>query len=174
MAEAQPSGVRLALRTSARCLEVDVLPTKRRYTGMPARPDGVYDVFVDGRSAERITAPGGSTLLIDPSTGTAEHVRGAPVTLRLSDLPDGAKEVVVWLPHDETTELVALRADGETAPLPVRDRRTWVHHGSSISQGSGAASPPRRGRQSPLLSPVWTSSTSGTAAARCSTPSPHG
>ena len=140
MAEAQPSGVRLALRTSARCLEVDVLPTKRRYTGMPARPDGVYDVFVDGRSAERITAPGGSTLLIDPSTGTAEHVRGAPVTLRLSDLPDGAKEVVVWLPHDETTELVALRADGETAPLPVRDRRTWVHHGSSISQGSGAAS----------------------------------
>ena len=141
MAESQPSGVRLSLRTSARHLELDVLPTKRRYPGMPVRPDGVYDVVVDGRPTERLTAPGGSTLTVDPATGASEHVRGTPVTLRLANLPDGVKDVEVWLPHDETTELVALRADGETAPLPASDRRTWVHHGSSISQGSGAASP---------------------------------
>ena len=36
---------------------------------------------------------------------------------------------------------MALRADAPAEPLPDRGRRTWLHHGSSLSQGSGAASP---------------------------------
>jgi hypothetical protein len=44
MAEAQPSGVRLAFRTRATEIELDVLPTKTEYPGAPPRPDGVYDV----------------------------------------------------------------------------------------------------------------------------------
>ena len=48
LVEVQPSGVRLALRTTATRLELDVLPTKRRYPGTPPRPDGSYDVLVDG------------------------------------------------------------------------------------------------------------------------------
>ena len=50
MAQSQPSGVRLAFRTRGdrggarrRC------PTKRVYAGAPPRPDGVYDLLVDGR-----------------------------------------------------------------------------------------------------------------------------
>ncbi len=48
MAEAQPSGVRLVFRTRATAVELDTLPTKRVYVGAPPRPDGVYDLIVDG------------------------------------------------------------------------------------------------------------------------------
>lgn len=53
MAESQPSGVRLAFRTRATAIELDALPTKRVYVGAPPRPDGVYDLLVDGRLAGR-------------------------------------------------------------------------------------------------------------------------
>src|SRR6478609_10877916 len=59
MAEAQPSGVRLVFRTSATAIELDVLPTKTAYVGAPPRPDGVYDLVVDGRLAGRTSVPGG-------------------------------------------------------------------------------------------------------------------
>ncbi|GAA1102718.1 hypothetical protein GCM10009642_46520 [Nocardiopsis metallicus] len=39
-AEAQPSGVRLPLRTRARAIEPDTIPTKRVYTGLAPRPTG--------------------------------------------------------------------------------------------------------------------------------------
>ncbi|MGV9896128.1 lipase, partial [Streptomyces tendae] len=61
MAESQPSGVRLALRTRATALELDTLPTKRAYVGAPPRPDGVYDLLVDGRPAGRGSVAGGNT-----------------------------------------------------------------------------------------------------------------
>lgn len=141
MAEAQPAGIRLAVRTSATALELDVLPTKRVYVGLPARPDGVYDLVVDGRLVASATAPGGNSVVVDVSTGAVEQRTGAPVTVRFAGLAAGEKDVELWLPHDETTQLVALRADAPVAPLPDRGRRTWLHHGSSISQGSGAPSP---------------------------------
>ncbi|MEV8210187.1 hypothetical protein AB0P40_34475, partial [Streptomyces sp. NPDC079189] len=48
MAESQPSGVRLAFRTRATAVELDVVATKRVYVGAPPRPDGVYELLVDG------------------------------------------------------------------------------------------------------------------------------
>jgi len=141
MAESQPSGVRLAFRTSATTVELDVLPTKRVYTGAPPRPDGVYELLVDGRPVHRATAGGGNTLTIDMTAGTFEFGQGAPATLRFPGLPAGPKEVQIWLPHDETTELVALRADAPVEPAPAPDRPVWLHHGSSISHGSDAAGP---------------------------------
>ncbi|MGK5447718.1 GDSL-type esterase/lipase family protein [Streptomyces radiopugnans] len=141
MAESQPSGVRLALRTRATAVELDVLPTKRVYTGAPPRPDGVYDLLVDGRPAGRASVAGGSTLTIDMATGTAGHRPGPVGTIRFSGLPGRAKDVEIWLPHNETTELVALRADAPVEPAPDRGRAVWLHHGSSISHGSDAASP---------------------------------
>ncbi|RPF29857.1 GDSL-like lipase/acylhydrolase family protein [Streptomyces sp. Ag109_G2-6] len=141
MAESQPSGVRLALRTAATVVELDVLPVKRVYAGAPPRPDGVYELLVDGRPAGRATAAGGDTLTIDPATGGVEHLSGPAATLRFAGLPGRMKDVEIWLPHDETTELVALRTDAPVTPAPDRGRRVWAHHGSSISQGSGAAAP---------------------------------
>ncbi|MEU9633851.1 GDSL-type esterase/lipase family protein [Streptomyces tendae] len=141
MAESQPSGVRLALRTRATALELDTLPTKRAYVGAPPRPDGVYDLLVDGRTAGRGSVAGGNTLTIDMTTGTAGVEPGPVGTLRFADLPEGDKDIEIWLPHNETTELVALRTDAPVEPAPDPGRRVWLHHGSSISHGSDAASP---------------------------------
>ncbi|GAA2272461.1 SGNH/GDSL hydrolase family protein [Streptomyces atrovirens] len=141
MAESQPSGVRLVFRTRATAVELDTLPTKRVYIGAPPRPDGQYDLLVDGRPAGRATATGGNTLTIDMSTGAVEHTTGPAGTLRFTGLPERDKTVEIWLPHNETTELVALRTDAPVEPAPASGRRTWLHHGSSISHGSDAASP---------------------------------
>ncbi|QLJ02117.1 lipase [Streptomyces sp. NEAU-sy36] len=141
LAESQPSGVRLALRTRATTIELDTLPTKRVYVGAPPRPDGVYDLLVDGRPAGSGRADGGDTLTIDLATGNTEHTPGPVATVRFTGLPDTPKDVEIWLPHNETTELVALRTDAPVEPVPDRGRRVWLHHGSSISHGSDAASP---------------------------------
>ncbi|MEU5095146.1 GDSL-type esterase/lipase family protein [Streptomyces sp. NPDC020996] len=141
MAESQPSGVRLAFRTRATAVELDALRTKRVYVGAPPRPDGVYELLVDGRPAGRAESTGGNTLTVDMVTGTAEHRPGTPATLAFTGLPGHDKDVEIWLPHNETTELVALRTDAPVEPVPDRGRRVWLHHGSSISHGSDAAGP---------------------------------
>lgn len=139
LVEAQPSGVRLAVRTTATRLELDVLPTKRQYAGVPARPDGRYDVLVDGALAEQLTAPGGNVLTVDMMTGAHTFEAGEPTTLAVG-LPAGETALEVWLPHDEQTEVVAVRADAPLEPL-ADDRPRWLHHGSSISHGSNATHP---------------------------------
>ncbi|MFI7336317.1 GDSL-type esterase/lipase family protein [Streptomyces sp. NPDC050085] len=141
MAESQPSGVRLAFRTRATAIELDTVPTKRVYAGSPPRPDGVYDLLVDGRLVAQGRVAGGHCLVIDMAAGTFEHRPGEPGTLRFDGLSDAVKDVEIWLPHQETTELVALRTDAPVEPLPDRGRPVWLHHGSSISHGSDAASP---------------------------------
>ncbi|GAB3209642.1 GDSL-like Lipase/Acylhydrolase family protein [Marinactinospora thermotolerans DSM 45154] len=141
MAESQPSGVRLAFRTRATVVELDTLATKRAYVGAPPRPDGVYDLVIDGRLSDQAVVDGGNTLSIDMVTGSVEKRPGPAGTVRFAGLPDRVKDVEVWLPHNETTELLALRTDAPVAPVPDRGRRVWLHHGSSISHGSDAASP---------------------------------
>lgn len=141
MVQSQPSGVRLAFETAARSVELVTLPTKRNYRDMPPRPDGVYDLLVDGRLVQQASAPGGKVLNIDMMSGASTLEAGAPQTLRFAGLPPGEKTVEIWLPHDETTELVALHADAPLLPLARAGRRRWLHHGSSISQGSNAIHP---------------------------------
>ncbi|MFA6298717.1 MAG: SGNH/GDSL hydrolase family protein [Nocardioides sp.] len=141
MAESQPSGVRLVFRTRATEVELDVVPTKRAYVGAPPRPDGIYDLVVDGRLVAQATALGGDLVTIDMTTGGVEHRTGETTTVRFADLGDQPKDVEIWLPWNETTELVALRADAPVEPAPPSRRPVWVHHGSSISHGSDAASP---------------------------------
>ncbi|MFJ8671497.1 GDSL-type esterase/lipase family protein [Streptomyces sp. NPDC093589] len=141
MAEAQPSGVRLVFRTRATAIELDTLRTKMAYRGAPPRPDGVYDLLVDGHLAGQADANGGNVLTVDMTTGSAETRPGPVGTVRFAGLPDRVKDVEIWLPYNEKTELVALRTDAPVAPAPAGDRRVWLHHGSSISHGSNAATP---------------------------------
>ncbi|MFF4756317.1 GDSL-type esterase/lipase family protein [Streptomyces sp. NPDC002514] len=141
MVEAQPSGVRVVFRTRATAIALDTVPTKRVYTGAPPRPDGVYDLLVDGSPAGQATVSGGDTLTIDLVTGATEFQAGPVGTAVFTGLPEGAKDIEIWLPHNETTELVALRTDAPVEPAADHGRRTWLHHGSSISHGSDAASP---------------------------------
>ncbi|MCI4041453.1 GDSL-type esterase/lipase family protein [Streptomyces sp. TRM75563] len=141
MAESQPSGVRLAFRTRATAVELDVVATKRVYTGAPPRPDGVYELLVDGRPAARASTADGDTLTIDLATMATQFRTGPVETLRFTGLPDAEKEVEIWLPHDETTQLVALRTDAPVHEPRPSGRPVWLHHGSSISHGSNATTP---------------------------------
>lgn len=141
MAESQPSGVRIVFSTAARTLELVTLPTRRAYAGMPPRPAGVYDLLLDGGLARQASAAGGKVVSIDMAAGSSAVTPGEPSVLRFADLPGHMKTVEIWLPHDETTELVALHADAPVLPVAVSARRRWLHHGSSISQGSNAAHP---------------------------------
>ncbi|MFE7339405.1 GDSL-type esterase/lipase family protein [Streptomyces griseus] len=141
MAESQPSGVRLAFRTRATAVELDVVATKRVYTGAPPRPDGVYELLVDGRPAAQASAADGDTLTIDMATMSTQFRTGPVETLRFTGLPDAEKDVEIWLPHDETTQLVALRTDAPVHDPRPSGRPVWLHHGSSISHGSNATTP---------------------------------
>lgn len=142
VAEAQPSGVRLAFRTRATTIELDALPTKRVYRGFPRPPDGVYDLLVDGRLAVQATVVGGNVRTItDMLTQTAEFTEGPAGTASFTDLPEGEKDIEIWLPHTEVTEVIALRADAPVERAPDTGRRVWLHHGSSISHGSNAVYP---------------------------------
>ncbi|MFZ4270025.1 GDSL-type esterase/lipase family protein [Streptomyces arboris] len=139
-AEAQPSGVRLVFRTRATAVELDVLRTVVAYRGVSPRPDGAYDLHIDGEPAGRATASGGDVLMVDLGDGSQETFPGRIGTVRFDGLPGREKTVEIWLPYTEVTELIALRTDAPVAAVEPGGRRVWLHHGSSISQGSAADS----------------------------------
>ncbi|MGB0101725.1 MAG: SGNH/GDSL hydrolase family protein [Nocardioides sp.] len=141
LAESQPAGVRLVFRTAARVIELEALPSKREYAGAPLRADGVYDLVVDGELVGQGSIPGGNRILVDLMTDRAERSDGVPGRVRFDDLPPGAKDVELWLPHDEMSEPIALHTDAPVDPGPPSAHPVWLHHGSSISHGSNAASP---------------------------------
>lgn len=141
MVEAQPAGVRLVFTTRATVIALDTRPTKIAYAGLPPRSDGVYDLLVDGRLSAQASVVGGDTLTMDLQTGQLSQEAGPAGTALFRGLPDHNKTVELWLPWNERTELVALRTDAPVEPLPAGTRPVWLHHGSSISHGSNAASP---------------------------------
>lgn len=140
MAESQPAGCRLVFRTRSTVIELDALRTRPAYRGVPMRPDGIYDLLIDGELTAQAGLAGGNVLMKDAAAGTEELVHGAADTIRFADLPDRHKTVEIWLPHNETVELIALRSDQPLHPCPVT-RPIWLHHGSSISHGSNAIHP---------------------------------
>ena len=142
VAEAQPSGVRVVFRTRATRVELDTLPTKRVYRGFPAMPDGIYDLLVDGRLTAQTTVIGGNVRTVtDMITQASELTEGPPGTARFAELPPGDKNIEIWLPHTEVTELIALRTNAPVEKTPDSGRKVWLHHGSSISHGSNATHP---------------------------------
>jgi lysophospholipase L1-like esterase len=141
MVEAQPSGVRLAFRSRATHVALHAVATKRVYLGVPPRPDGRYDLVIDGRPTASGTVSGGKTMTIDMTSGSTTTDSGPTGSVRFEGLDSGLNDIEIWLPHDETTELVALDTDAPVEPAAPTDRLTWLHHGSSISQGSNATTP---------------------------------
>ncbi|MFF8554293.1 GDSL-type esterase/lipase family protein [Streptomyces sp. NPDC015501] len=139
-AEVQPSGVRMVFRTRATAVALDVRRTVTGHPGLPPLPNGAYDLYVDGEPAGRATASGGDVLMVDLSDGTRELFPGAPGSVAFTGLPAREKSVEIWLPYTETVELLGLRTDAPVAPEDPSGRRVWLHHGSSISQGSCADS----------------------------------
>lgn len=137
--EVQPSGVCLSFETTATVIELVTHPSRVAYRGID-RPRGRIDVVVDGVLRRRDELAGGDSVEVDLQTGGSTAHRGEAHTTRVDDLGEGSKVVEVWLPHNEALDLVDLRTDAPIAPRTDRLRR-WVHHGSSISQGSNAVAP---------------------------------
>jgi hypothetical protein len=140
MVEAQPAGVRLVFATASSWLELTARASRFAYAGVPARPDGVFDLVVDGALVAQRSLMSATTTTIDPTTGAVRTEVGVPETLRFDELPAGEKIIELWLPHSESVELAGLRSDRPIAPVAPAGP-VWLHHGSSISQGSNATHP---------------------------------
>lgn len=141
MVEAQPAGGRLSLHTAATVIELDAWPMRRNFAGLPPRPVGVYDLCVDGALFAQASVRGGDAVTVDMATGQARSESTPAEPIRFDGLPEGIKRIDLWLPHNETTRLRALRANAPVTAVAREGRRQWLHYGSSISQGSNAASP---------------------------------
>ncbi|BCY11495.1 GDSL-type esterase/lipase family protein [Actinoplanes sp. L3-i22] len=142
MVEAQPSGARVTVATAARTLELVLHPSRVGYLGA-VRPRGQVDLVIDGELLRSDPLGGGDLVEVDLRTGASAFHPGDAHVATFPDLPAGDKVVELWLPHNESVELVELRSDEPVRPVVTTGRRLWVHHGSSISHGSNAASPGR-------------------------------
>lgn len=125
---AMPSGVRVTLRTDSASLvcryQADPAP---RLNGPEERAR--LDVLCDGRRA--------ATVELETHGGDAEF--------RCDGLPGQMATVELWLPFYHQFRLCGVSVDaGATVEREAPGRQPrWVHCGSSISQGRGAASPSR-------------------------------
>jgi hypothetical protein len=140
MMEGQPSGVRLVFTTTARTVALVTHPSRLAYRGAD-RPRGSVDLVVDGAVVASSPLTDGDVVESDLQTGATEFRPGPSHTTAFDGLPDGDKRVEIWLPHNESVELVELRTDAPVTPVAQEDRRVWLHHGSSISHGSNASTP---------------------------------
>ena len=140
LAESQPAGVRLVFNSNAISVELRALATRFGFAGAPARSPGVFELLVDRVPLARASLPAATMITIDPATGVQQIEPGKVESVVFDGLPAGDKLVEIWLPHNESVELVELRSD---APVSAADRTRplWLHHGSSISQGSNADRP---------------------------------
>ncbi|SDE12333.1 GDSL-type esterase/lipase family protein [Glycomyces harbinensis] len=141
MMERQPSGARLVMATAARALRLTAHSSRLGYRGAE-RPRGRVDLVVDGEPFASAELDGGDLVEVDFRTGASDFRPGPAHTVAFDGLPQGDKHLEIWLPHNEAMELIELQADEPVRPVEPGGR-LWVHHGSSISQGSNAASPTR-------------------------------
>lgn len=149
MCERQPSGVRLAFRSAARRIELDVRAHRTVSVNRP--PDGNtgavpgaarYDLVVDGQLTAQAVAEEHGRFELDFGVRRATVSEAPVTTVVLDDLPGRDAEMELWLPYAEVTTLVGLRADAPvTPPSGGAGAMRWVHHGSSISHGGNADSP---------------------------------
>ena len=139
MAQAQPAGARVAFRTGATRVELDVVATKRVYPGAPPRPDGVHELSVDGEVTARTTVDGGDTITLDLATGQSELRAGTPSTIAFDAARRRARRRALAAAQrgDRARRAPQRRPARSASPNPSR----WLHHGSSISHGSNAATP---------------------------------
>src|SRR5690349_19805968 len=148
MCELQPAGVRLLLRTAATRLELDVRALRTVSVNRP--PDGSdgplpdagrYDLVVDGVVIGSAGADGYGTYRLDHAVRRAQASEAPVATVVLTGLPGRDADVQVWLPYQEVTTLVAMRANAPVSPPATVPQPRWVHHGSSISHGANADAP---------------------------------
>ncbi|MFF2952370.1 lipase [Kitasatospora sp. NPDC057965] len=134
------SGVRLAFVTSATVLEVEALTTVTQYEGSAGHSaPGALELVVDGVRLHRAPLLAGKVSQV--LVGGSRTVPGPSCRVTFDQLPPGEKAIEIWLPQQSRTEVVGLWADAAVGPPSATGRRSWLHHGSSVSHFPEADSP---------------------------------
>ncbi|SDC94112.1 GDSL-type esterase/lipase family protein [Glycomyces harbinensis] len=133
---AEGAGVRLALRTVADVVELDVQGRRIAADASAPMPPSVYELTEGGAVVASAAVPIGSRYVFSFERPTGEIAPGPDGTARFTGLAQGREcDLELWLPYYDAVELLALRADAPVAPVPGAGALRWVHHGSSISHG---------------------------------------
>jgi hypothetical protein len=140
---AESAGVRLAFRTAASVLELDVQATRMVPDDVAPVPASSYDLTAGGSLVAQATAVAGSRYVFSFEHPGGQVVPGPVSTVRFEGLgaTDGLeRDLELWMPYTDEVELLGLRADAPVARPREVDALRWLHHGSSISHGYRAAS----------------------------------
>lgn len=137
---AESAGVRLALRTAATVIELDVSARRMAPDEASVLPPSLYDLTTGGVVVAQAGAIAGTRYLFTFEDPSGRVVEGPPSTVRFSGLPGVETEYELWLPYTDAVEILALRADAPVARPAQLPRVRWLHHGSSISHGYRADS----------------------------------
>jgi hypothetical protein len=139
--EAMPAGVRLAMRTEATVLELDV---DLSIVEVPHRPPipAVFDLLIDGVLHESVDSIEGTRLTLDAAGGLVV-TPGPTATLRFALPGDPTKLIEIWLPHAAGMTIRAARISSGSFEPAVPTGPRWIHYGSSISHCIEAEGPTR-------------------------------
>ena len=137
---AESAGVRLAFRTAAETIELDVSARRLAPDASSDLPPSRYALTADGAVVAEASAVAGSRYLFTFEDPSGRVVDGPSSTVLFAGLPAVETEYELWLPFTDAIELLAVRADAPVTPPARRGAARWLHHGSSISHGYRAES----------------------------------
>ncbi|GAA3641264.1 SGNH/GDSL hydrolase family protein [Microbacterium awajiense] len=137
---AESAGIRLAFRTEATTIELDVSARRMAPDVDFPLPPSVYELTAEGAVVAASGAVAGSRYLFSFENPSGRVVDGPAATVRFEGLPPGDAAYELWLPYTDAVEVLALRTDAPVRAPQKRGAVRWLHHGSSISHGYRADS----------------------------------
>ena len=137
---AESAGVRLAFRTAATTIELEVSARRMAPDEASVLPPSRYELTSDGVVVADAGAVAGSRYLFTFEDPSGRTVDGPPSTVHFGGLPGIETEYELWMPFTDAVEILSLRADAPVTPPADREAFRWLHHGSSISHGYSAES----------------------------------
>lgn len=138
---AESTGIRLAFRTAARVVELEVRSTRMAPRTDAVLPPGVYELTDEHAILASAGAVAGSRYVFSFERPEGVVVPGPASLVRFAGIDgDGSpRDLELWLPYNESVELLSLHADAPVSAPSPSARLRWLHHGSSISHGYRAA-----------------------------------
>ncbi|QKJ21068.1 lipase [Microbacterium hominis] len=137
---AESAGIRLAFRTAATTLELDVSARRMAPDEHVALPPSTYELTSGGVVVAFGAAVAGSRYLFSFEDPSGRIVDGPASTVRFDGLPGHETDYELWLPYTDAVEIRAFRADAPVRTAEEIGALRWIHHGSSISHGYRADS----------------------------------
>jgi hypothetical protein len=137
---AESAGVRLAFRTAATTIEVDVSARRMAPDEASVLPPSRYALTAGGAVVAEARAVAGTRYLFSFDDPSGRIVEGPASHVRFDGLAAAETEYELWMPFTDAVEILAVRADAPFARPAEREAFRWVHHGSSISHGYRADS----------------------------------